>query len=81
MATKHRFLVLLVAIVSHLAVLPIAVFSQTPFYQGKTLKLVTDDVSPLMSEELLKVIKETPRDPEVIEMLKKFTGVESLPPR
>ena len=43
MATKHRFLILLVAIVSHLAVLPIAVFSQTPFYQGKTLKIVNND--------------------------------------
>jgi capsular polysaccharide biosynthesis protein len=41
--TKHRFLILLVTIVSHLAVLPIAVFSQTPFYQGKTLKIVNND--------------------------------------
>ena len=44
-------------------------------------KLVTDDVSPLMPEELMKVIKETPRDAEVIEMLKRFSGVEPLPPR
>ena len=44
-------------------------------------KLVTDDVSPLMPDELMKVIRETPRDAEVIEMLKKFSGVEPLPPR
>src|SRR5215813_8821667 len=47
----------------------------------KFKKLVTDEVSPLMPEELMKVIKETPRDAEVIEMLKKFSGVEPLPPR
>jgi hypothetical protein len=34
-----------------------------------------------MPEELMKVIKEPPRDAEVIEMLKRFSGVEPLPPR
>jgi hypothetical protein len=34
-----------------------------------------------MAEEITKVIQETPRDPEVIEMLKKFSGVEPLPGR
>jgi len=29
----------------------------------------------------MKVIKDTPRDAEVIEMLKKFSGVDPLPPR
>jgi hypothetical protein len=41
----------------------------------------SDDVSPLMPEELAKVIREMPRDPEVIEMLKKFSGVDPLPSR
>jgi len=32
-----------------------------------------------MPEELAKVIQETPRDPETIEMLKKFSGVDAPP--
>ena len=52
-----------------------------PEFRAEFKKLVTDDVSPLMPEELMKVIKETPRDAEVIEMLKRFSGVEPLPPR
>jgi hypothetical protein len=35
-------------------------------------KLVSDEVSPLMPEELAKVT----RDPEIVEMLKKFSGVD-----
>jgi len=34
-----------------------------------------------MLEELTKVIQETPRDPEVIELLKKLSGVDPLPAR
>lgn len=52
-----------------------------PEFQAEFKKLVSDDVSPLMPEELVRVIKETPRDPDVIEMLKKFSGVEPLPAR
>ena len=52
-----------------------------PEFRAEFKKLVTDDVSPLMPEELMKVIKETPRDAEVIEMLRRFSGVEPLPPR
>jgi hypothetical protein len=32
-------------------------------------------------EELAKIIREMPRDPEVVEMLKKFSGVDPLPSR
>src|SRR5262245_37338649 len=52
-----------------------------PEFRAKFQKLVSDDVSPLMPEELTKVIREMPRDPEVIEMLKKFSGVDPLPSR
>jgi tripartite-type tricarboxylate transporter receptor subunit TctC len=52
-----------------------------PEFHAEYKKLVTDEVSPLLPEELMKVIKEMPRDAEVIEMLKKFAGVELLPPR
>jgi tripartite-type tricarboxylate transporter receptor subunit TctC len=50
-------------------------------FRAEFQKLVSDDVSPLMPEELAKIIREMPRDPEVIEMLKKFSGVDSLPSR
>jgi tripartite-type tricarboxylate transporter receptor subunit TctC len=56
------------------------VFKDTEF-RAEFKKLVTDDASPLMPEELTKVIQETPRDPEIIDMLKKFSGVEPLPSR
>ncbi len=52
-----------------------------PEFRAEFKKLVTDDASPLMPEELAKVIQETPRDPEIIEMLKKFSGVDALPSR
>ncbi len=52
-----------------------------PEFRVEFQKLVSDDVSPLMPEELAKVIREMPRDPEVIEMLKKFSGVDPLPSR
>jgi tripartite-type tricarboxylate transporter receptor subunit TctC len=52
-----------------------------PEFRTEFKKLVTDDASPLMPEELTKVIQETPRDPEIIEMLKKFSGVDPLPSR
>jgi hypothetical protein len=34
-----------------------------------------------MPEELAKVIREMARDPEVVEMVKKFCGVDPLPSR
>jgi tripartite-type tricarboxylate transporter receptor subunit TctC len=52
-----------------------------PDFHEEFKKLIADDPSPLMPEDLVKVIKETPRDPEVIEMLKQLSGVEPLPPR
>jgi tripartite-type tricarboxylate transporter receptor subunit TctC len=56
------------------------VFKDSEF-RAEFQKLVSDDVSPLMPEELAKIIREMPRDPEVIEMLKKFSGVDPLPSR
>jgi tripartite-type tricarboxylate transporter receptor subunit TctC len=52
-----------------------------PEFRTEFQKLVSDEVSPLMPEELAKIIREMPRDPEVIEMLKKFSGVDPLPSR
>ena len=52
-----------------------------PEFRAEFKKLVTDDASALMPEELTKVIQETPRDPEIIELLKKLSGVDPLPAR
>ena len=52
-----------------------------PEFRADFKKLVTDDASPLMPDELTKIIHEMPRDPEVVDMLKKFSGVEPLPSR
>ena len=44
-------------------------------------KLVGDDAEPLMPEELAHAIRDVPRDIEVTEMLKIFSGPGPLPPR
>jgi tripartite-type tricarboxylate transporter receptor subunit TctC len=44
-------------------------------------KLVDDDPSPLGSTELARLIKDMPRDAEVLELIKKFSGAGPLPPR
>jgi hypothetical protein len=44
-------------------------------------KLVGDDASPLGPAELTKLIAETPRDAETIDLLKKMSGPGPLPPR
>ncbi len=44
-------------------------------------KLVDDDPSPLEARDLVRVIKEMPRDPEILELLKTFSGAGPLPPR
>lgn len=44
-------------------------------------KLMDDDPSPLGAAELSRVIREMPRDAEVLELLKKFSGAGPLPPR
>jgi hypothetical protein len=40
-----------------------------------------DESPPLMPEALDKVIKDLPRDPEVVELFKKLFGNDPLPPR
>jgi tripartite-type tricarboxylate transporter receptor subunit TctC len=44
-------------------------------------KLVDDDPSPLGAADLTKVIREMPRDAEILDMLKRFSGAGALPPR
>jgi hypothetical protein len=45
------------------------------------VKLVGDDAEPIMPEELAKAIRDVPRDAEVIDMLKNFSGPGPLPAR
>src|SRR6266511_3179816 len=49
--------------------------------QREFLKLVGEEVEPMMPEELTKMIRETPRDPEIIDLLKIFIGAGPLPVR
>jgi len=44
-------------------------------------KLIGDDASPMGAAELRKVIAEMPRDAEVIDFLKEFSGAAPLPAR
>jgi hypothetical protein len=44
-------------------------------------KLVVDEASPLGPAELNKVIKEMPRDVEILELIRNFSGAGPLPPR
>ena len=44
-------------------------------------KLVAEDTSPLMAQELTELINSLPRDPEVISLLRKLAGPAPLPPR
>jgi len=42
---------------------------------------VGDDASPLLPEELTQAIEDTPRDAELIELFKIFSGPAPMPPR
>jgi tripartite-type tricarboxylate transporter receptor subunit TctC len=52
-----------------------------PEFHREYKKLVGDDPSPLMPEEVMKVVKELPREPELIQLYKVLAGAEPLPPR
>jgi hypothetical protein len=52
-----------------------------PEFLKEYLKVVGDDASPMTPEELTKVIRDTPRDPELIEWFRAFSGPGPLPAR
>lgn len=54
---------------------------QDPDMHREFQKLVGEDVEPMMAEELTRLIKETPRDPEIIDTIKILSGAGPLPPR
>lgn len=51
-----------------------------PQFPKEFKKLVGDDPEIVMPEVLEKNVKEIPREPEVIELLKKLAGLGPLPP-
>ncbi|MSP40036.1 MAG: hypothetical protein EXR70_16220 [Deltaproteobacteria bacterium] len=55
-------------------------FRDKEFYKEYN-KLVGEEPTPLMPEANEKSIRELPRDPETIELFKKFAGPGGLPPR
>lgn len=52
-----------------------------PEFRSGYKKLVGDEADPLTPEEVVKAIREMPRDAEVIDLLKKISGAGPLPPR
>ena len=52
-----------------------------PEFRAEFKKVANDDASPLMPEELAKIIQDMPRDAETVELLRKFSGVDQLPVR
>ena len=52
-----------------------------PGFQKEYKKIVGNDPSPLLPEHHERIIKEIPREPEVIELFKKIAGSDPLPPR
>lgn len=55
-------------------------FKDPEFHRDFT-KLVGEEPEPLMPEELTRVIREMPRDAEVTDLLKTFSGAGPLPAR
>jgi tripartite-type tricarboxylate transporter receptor subunit TctC len=51
-----------------------------PEFHKEYKKLSGQNPTPLLPKDHEKVIREIPRDPEVIELFKKIAGAESLPP-
>jgi tripartite-type tricarboxylate transporter receptor subunit TctC len=51
-----------------------------PEFVKEYRKVVGEDPTPLMPEENERAIRELPRDPETIDLFKKFAGAGQLPP-
>ena len=52
-----------------------------PEFHREYKKIVGDDVEPVLPEQLTKDIREMPRDPDVIDLLKSLAGGGPLPAR
>ena len=59
-------------------------FSRTfndPEFHKEYKKMVGEEPTPILPEEMEKLVKELPRDPEIIDLFKKINGAGPLPPR
>jgi hypothetical protein len=52
-----------------------------PEFLGAYRKATGKDVTPVMAEELQRIVKEAPRGPEVVALFNKITGPDPLPER
>ena len=52
-----------------------------PDFHKEYRKVVGEDPTPLMPEDNERAVRELPRDPEIVELFKRFAGAGPLPPR
>jgi tripartite-type tricarboxylate transporter receptor subunit TctC len=52
-----------------------------PGFHNEYKKLTGDEATPLMPEEMDRAVRELPRDPETIQLFKKISSGDPLPPR
>ena len=59
-------------------------FSKTfsdPEFHKEYKKMVGEEPTPILPEEMEKLVKDLPRDPEIIDLFKKINAAGPLPPR
>ena len=56
-------------------------FKDPEFHKEYDDQLVGEEPAPVMPEEMERLVKELPRDPEIVELFKKINAAEPLPPR
>lgn len=54
---------------------------QDPEILGANRKATGEDATPVMAEELQRIVKEAPRDAEVVALFNRITGPDPLPER
>lgn len=52
-----------------------------PEFLNEHKKLTGEDATPLMPEEFEKLVRDLPREPEIVDLFKKLAGADPLPPR
>jgi tripartite-type tricarboxylate transporter receptor subunit TctC len=52
-----------------------------PEFHAEYRKLVGEEPSPLLPEEMDGIVRELPREPEIVELFKKLNAADPLPPR
>ena len=56
-------------------------YAEDEQFHREFLKLVGEEVEPLLREELTRIIRGSPGDTEVTQLLKTISGPAPLPPR